>query len=329
MLKSYRFWLGILISVVCLYLSLKDIRFDELWRAMTQINLLWVIPGYLFFFISYFGRVFRWQLLFTPLRIRWGEVFATLSIGYLLSTVLPARLGDFARAYLLAMHEKVATGRSLSTVVIERVSDGLSVVLFLVLLLPIIPNIPVEARTAAFFAALVGGAVLVVLFGLSWQRERALPFLRRVTARVSFLQREGLWHTLESLVDGLSILRTPRPLLGVALWSFEIWFFAAVLNWVGMLAMGLPLGLDAAALVMVITSLVVIVPSSPGYIGVFHFVTQQTLAQVYGLDPARALAYAVVIHAFINISLVVIGALFAWREGVNLSQLESASASAQ
>ncbi len=321
MLKSYRFWIGLIVSVISLYFAFQGINLAELGKALTRFNWWWLVPAYLAFVLSYVGRIYRWQLLFTPIHVRWRDVLSALSIGYFLSGVFPARLGDPVRAYLISTHDHVGIGRGLSSVVIERLTDGLSIVLFLALLLPIVPNVPMQARTGGMVAALAGIGAVIILYLISWQRERGMKFLRALTPPFQPLQHERLWHFIESLLDGLSILRETRPLFGVVAWSLIVWIFAAVLNWTIMPAMGLTLGLDAATLVLVVTALVVIVPSSPGYFGIFHVVTRTTLEQVYGASPTDALAYAVVLHAFVYLNLIALGLFFIWREGLNLGQL--------
>ena len=162
--------------------------------------------------ISYVGRAFRWQVLFYPYHPRWTRVFATLNIGYFLSNITPARIGDLARAYLIGTIEKIPVARALSTVVVERALDGLTVVFFLLLLLPFIPNLPSEWVTSGLVLGVIGLSLLVGLAVVSLQRrERGVTFLRKLASPFKFLDREGLWRFVENLIDGFSVLRVPRP----------------------------------------------------------------------------------------------------------------------
>ena len=332
MLKSYRFWLGLVISAVSLFFAFQGIDLARLEAALTRFNWIWLAPAYLAFALSYVGRVFRWQLLFSPIHIRWRDVLSALSVGYFLSGIFPARIGDIARAYLVSTRDNVGIGRALSSVVIERLSDGLATVLFLGILLPFIPIAPIQfefnnstfqfdVRSFGFLVTVIALATVVALFLIAWQRERGLGLLRRLSSPIPMLQNEKVWKFAESILDGLKILHDPSALFRVSVWSLVVWFFAAVLNWLIMPAMGIPLGLDAATLVLVVTALAVIIPSSPGYIGWFHVVAQTTLVQFYNVDKTLALAYAVVIHAFVYLNLVALGVIFIWREGLSVGQL--------
>lgn len=329
MLKSPRFWIGMAISVVCLYFAFQGIQFDKLFDALTTMNYGWLLVTIGLWCVSYAGRVFRWQMLFSPLQVRLGNTFNALNVGYFLSNILPARIGDVVRAYLIGDLESVSKVRALSTVVVERIFDGLTVVLFFALSALFVPNIPDEARQAAIGVAVTGVVGIAFLLALSHQKERGMALLHRLTAPFSFLQRAGLWHAVESLIDGFGVLRSPRPIIGAVLWSLYAWTLGGIMFWAAMFAMGLrdgagvPLPVAAAFLVMTVTSLVVVVPSSPGYLGIFEYFAVLTLTTIYGVDKSSALSYAVVIHAVSYLMLTALGVFSIWKEGLTYQRLQA------
>jgi glycosyltransferase 2 family protein len=329
LLKTKRFWLGLVIIVVTLYIAFQGIQVDQVISAIVRIDPLFVPPALVLFWLSYGSRVFRWQLLFTPYKLRWSKVLSTLSIGYFLSNITPLRVGDLVRAYLIANIERVPVGRALSSVVIERTADGLSVVLMLVVLLPIIPNLPDQARTGGMVLGILGIGAILGFALISLQRERGMRLLRRLTASIRFFQREMVWRWLENLIDGFAVLHSPRPLFGLIAWSISVWFFGSVLNWVGMRSIGLNLGLDAGLLVSVVTSLAVTAAPTPGQLGVFHLATQFALTTVYGVPKADALAFAFLIHAYVYVWLMALGTFFIWREGLSYGKLQAVESQAE
>lgn len=307
-------------------LAFQGIQFDKLLESLAQFNWWWLPVLIGVFLISYVGRAFRWQALFFPYHPGWIRTFDCLNIGYLLSNVTPARIGDFARAYLLGTLEKIPVARALSTVVVERALDGLTVVLFLILMLPLTPNVPQEYVSAGLLLGFTGLVLLIVLAIVSYQQERGIAFLKKLASPFPFLQREGLWRFIEHLIAGFAVIRTPRPLLKAILWSIEVWFFASVLAWLVMLAMGLQLPLIAGFWIQVATALVVTVAASPGQLGVFHLTAVFVLTKIFGADNNVALAYAFVMHGITYLMLMLLGIISTAREGIDLAKIQDISA---
>lgn len=329
LLKTRRFWIGIVIIAVTLYIAFQGIQVSEVLNALGRLSPWFWPPAIILFWISYGSRVFRWRLLFTPYRLRLSKVLSTLSIGYFLSNITPLRIGDFVRAYLIANIERVPVARALSSVVVERTSDGLSVVLMLLALLPFVPSLPEWVRAAGIGFAVTGIGAMIAFVLLSLNRNRGIGLLKRVTARVPFLQREAIWRSIENLIDGFAVLHSARPVVGLVGWSIVVWFVSAGLNWWGMRAMGIQLGLEAGLLVAVVTSLAVTVAPTPGQFGVFHLATQGALTTVYGVPRADALAFAFLIHAYVYVWLMILGTFFIWREGLTFGKLQVVESQAQ
>lgn len=324
MLKSKRLWIGLVITIVSLVLAFQGIQLDKLAESFAKFNWLWLPVLVLTFFVSYIGRAFRWQALFAPFKPRFSQVFATLNIGYFLSNITPARLGDIVRPYLLGTIENIPVARAYSTVVIERAMDGLTVVLFLLVLLPVLPNLPPEWVTSGLILGAIGIGLLVALALISLQRERGVAFLRKLASPFKFLDREGLWHFIGNLIDGFGVTRTPRPLVTAGFWSLEVWIFGSVLAWVTLYAMDIQLPLAAGVLVQVAAALAVTVAPSPGQVGVFHLITV-TVLKLYGIDPSQALAYAFVLHGLTYILLMLLGIGSMWREGLDWNKIQNIS----
>jgi uncharacterized protein (TIRG00374 family) len=319
--KRARFWIGITISVLCLVLAFKDIQPGNIVEALSRANYIWLLPAFGLTLLGQLGRAARWGILFYPRRdLRLGRLFSILSIGYLISNILPARLGDFARAYLISDAEQIPVARSLSTIVVERAFDVLAVVVLLVALLPFVP-LPDWIARSGFVLGVAFVALLLGLLGLSWQQDRSLRWLQRVLARLPMLDAGRWMKRAESLIDGFGLLRARRPLFEVTGWSLAIWLTAAITYFVLMHAFALPLPFAAAVLVLCALGLSAIVPSSPGYIGVFHAVTVLALS-LFGIEKSLALSYAIVLHALNYVTLVGLGAFYALHESVSIWRLE-------
>jgi uncharacterized protein (TIRG00374 family) len=320
MMKRARLWLGIAISIVCLALALKDVRFDDVAVALGGANYLWILVTALLTVLGMWARVLRWQLLFYPLQdLPFAKLFTVMNIGYLLSNILPARLGDLARAYLLGDLTGVSKARTLSTIIVERVADVLVILLFLAALLPFIPVPEWVTQSSVLLAAgFTGLAAMLVL--MARHRQGAMSLLKRLAAYVPWLNREGLWHLMESLLDGLEILRFWQPALKLLVGSILIWLLSVGQFYAAMLAFDLKLPVSAAVFVLCVTALGMTVPSSPGYIGVWEYVIILGLS-LFLVEKGLALSYALVLHATVYLTTTVMGVLSLWRESLALSIL--------
>jgi len=307
------------LSGICLYLALRGIPFTEIQAALSRANYAFLVPAVVIIAAGQWARALRWGMLFQPrLEVEPARLFSVLNIGYLLNSVLPARIGDLARAYLL--RNGVLAARALSTVILERALDVLTVILLLIILVPVVP-IPswVAQATLVLGAAFV--LLVLSLFGVMTQRERGLRWVRRGLGWFPQLNSERWVRQVEALLDGMAILRSPRQFPFLLAFSALLWASAATVNYLVMLGFEMRLSWAAAAFVLCVTALGVSVPSSPGYIGVYHAAVIAGLA-VFGVSGAEAVAYALVLHAVNYAVLIVLGIFSLWRESLSLVDVQ-------
>lgn len=320
-MKRGRFWFGIAVSLLCLALALKDVHLAEVATALGGANYAWVAVTVLITAFGLWTRALRWRLLFFPLKaLPLNHLFAVVNIGYLLNNVLPARLGDVARAYLIGDLTGVSKARALSTIFLERVVDVLIIIAFLAGLTVVMP-LPDWAASSGVVLGLGFCALAVLLVVLPHQRDRALSVLRWVVGRVPFLDRPGLWRLAESLLDGMEVLRFPRPAAQLVVGSIFIWILSALQFYVTMLAFDMPLPPTAAVFVLCVTALGMTVPSSPGYIGVWEYLIIMGLS-LFQVDKSIALSYALVLHFAVYLTTTAMGVLSLWKESLGLSLLQ-------
>lgn len=319
-MKQLRFWVGIGISVVCLALALRDVRLDEVGAALSQASYPWVLLTVAMTLFGLAARAVRWRLLFYPQTdLPLARLFTVLNIGYLLMNVLPARLGDVARAYLLGDLIGVSKARTLSTIFVERIADVLVVLLFLASLVFFMPVPDWAAQTGVLLAA---GflALTVFLVALARNRVAGVQLARRVVGFVPLLDRPGLWHLLDSLLDGIEILRHWRPAVQLLAISIFIWILGVVQFDAVLVAFGLNLPIYAAVFIMCVTALGMTVPSSPGYIGVWEYIIVLALG-LFGVDKSLALSCAIVLHGAVYLTTTAAGLISLWRESLAMAIL--------
>jgi len=347
-LKKARFWIGILISIVALAFAFRQVDFARVWAALARVNYWLLAVSVILLILFLVLRAYRWRLLFYPqqgLHIR--NLFAVINIGYLLSNIFPARLGDVARAYLIGDTEDVSRTAAFSTIVAERVLDALCAVggFFLVLPFMPLPDWMIRAGLIIGAAALIAVALFVVLVQ---RREWTLRLLGRIlhalhwpdcrtmtalwgrladrtnlgfVARLPWMDRSQLQDMAGSLIDGFSGITTLRLGPPLILWSIVIWGVISAFYWIVLLAFDPTQPFIAGLAVASVTALGMTVPASPGYIGIFEFLARETIV-LFGLQPEQALGYALVAHATVYMVYTFLGLASMIQQNLSYAEIQ-------
>jgi uncharacterized membrane protein YbhN (UPF0104 family) len=188
-IKSWQFWVGVLISVVFLYLALRGLGLQELGNALVEANYIWILPGVAVYFLGVWVRAWRWHYLLRPVKqIPTRTMFPIVTIGYMGNNIFPARMGEVLRAVVLKKHENVPISASLATIIVERVFDGVVMLGFVFLNLPELAHLTTNSgfvgdiRTLALVGSGVFiGALAVFLLAAMFplQAERIIVYLVR------------------------------------------------------------------------------------------------------------------------------------------------------
>jgi uncharacterized membrane protein YbhN (UPF0104 family) len=209
---------------------------------------------------------------------------------------------------------------------VERVLDGLVLLLFLVL--PVmLPGFPPEAAANPTVRSLIGYAlaflavVLTVLIVLLVWPAAVVRTTERVVARLPWGSARRAVDALEAFLDALQIMRRPMLLVRAMIWSVGFWAFHGLSFYVAMAAFGIHEGYLAAMFTEAAVGFGVALPSAPGFFGTFHFAASSALEGVYGIEPARALAFAYGYHLGGFFPVTLIGLWYARRVGLSLRQM--------
>jgi uncharacterized protein (TIRG00374 family) len=316
---------GFAISALAVYLLLQQVKPEDVSQALSRVAPGPVALIVLTVLASLVTRAARWQVLFLPnRRVGFAPLLGTLSISYMASTLLPLRAGELVRAVFLGGREGIAVPRVVSTILIEKLFDFLAIGV-MTLVLVFIPSVPAEARAAGAFI----GTVIFVGFGfvvaLAVWREPTLRLVRFVQDRLP--GRLGAWLRLEQVVgqfvDGTDALRSGRVWSLLLGWTVVTWLCAIGSCWAGLVALGIEPRLESLLSVVVLTSAGQAVPSSPGYVGVYHFWASEAL-KAFGVEQSLALAFAVLTHAFSYGTLVIVGLVALWTGGYSAADVLAA-----
>jgi len=320
-MRKWKLWIGIIISLICLALALVGIEWDQVGVALLEADWRYLILAGGAILCYLVSRSIRWRILLGS-EVSLAETFAVTNIGYLVSNVLPFRLGDPARAVAIGLGGKVRTSAALSTVVVERVLDMLMVVLLLAFTVPFVGDTG-WTRQAGMLGGAAALAAMAVLVVLAQRPEWGQRVLQLGLAWVPRLDQERWEGALSGLLEGLTALRSPRRVMGLLVWSAVTWAFI-----VGYYSVMLMAFLDYASLVQgsfltCATGLGMAVPSSPGAMGVFHSVARYALQLPFGVPGEKAVAVAFASHAFQYILVCLLGLVGLAQRNLSLGRLRA------
>lgn len=320
--SNWKFWLGLVIGLVFLYLAFSGQDFKEIGDTLGQANYWWLLPGLASYFVGVFIRAIRWHYLLGPIqKVSTRRLFPVVVIGYMANNVLPVRMGEVVRAYVLDRREGVRKTAALATIVVERIMDGLTMILFLAvasLFVTVSSDIQgIEKLAAVVFLA---GIILffVVAHSRTWMRRLENLGLRFVPGKI----RPKVAGLAESFIDGLQVLRQWKDLLIVFGLSVLAWLFEAGLFWSVALAFS-TLHLPATAIIMAlaVANLATLVPSTPGYVGPFDAAAKLVLQQIFGVGSV-ALSYIILLHAALYLPVTLFGLYYWVREHFSFSEAD-------
>lgn len=323
--RTLQFSVGLILSGLFLWLALRGEDWGAIRRQLAEVDYRWVVLMVPFGVYTLYARCQRWQILLEKTHGRnvpMMPIFSASAIGFMANMVLPFRVGEIARPYLVARSTGLPTASTFATVVIERVLDLLALAVFglaIVLTADVPPIVLRLAQLAALFAALTfGGAYLVVV-----RRGTVLPILDRLWRKVPRVG-ESILRLEHEFVDGMAAIADPATLLRTIVWSLYIWFIVAVSFALGFKATGMEVPFVGGGItVATIVALAVSVPSAPAFVGQFEWGCKLALEQIHGVSGSAAIGYSILVHTTQFLTQVVLGVVFLAREGLSIRDLSS------
>jgi uncharacterized protein (TIRG00374 family) len=330
-MKRHSVAIGFLISAVFLYIAFRKTDLAELARHLAAANYLYLIPAALLTVVALWVRAMRWGLLLHPLqKIGPGTLFSATSIGFMCNNVLPMRLGELIRAFVIRRSTGVRASAAFATIVVERLFDLFSMIGIFGLLLILAPFHNREFKIAALLACLAG---LVVLAVLVVYHARPVPVERLVGRLLPGRVRDRVLGLLRSFGEGLTIFRDLPRLLGVGALTLIMWLMIAVVIKICFASArlqegGLVLPATSSLVVLVVIAIGVMVPSGPGFVGTMQAAAVLGLGIVGYTDRDRALSFSILYHATQWFPIVLVGLVYLIRENLSLAQVRQISSEA-
>lgn len=288
-------WVGVPISAVFLAAAFQDSDLDAVWRALAAAKLTYLAWAVVLNLGMLALMALRWRLLLRPVvRVDLRRSFSLLAIGYLTNYVLPGRLGEVVRSYLLGSFAGVSAVAVLATIVVEKLLDGLFLLALLAILLRLVP-LPSGAEQLGLYGSAVFLTAGGTLVALRIHRQRVGWLSRRFATRVPRIG-VGLARLAEKFDRGLSTLELSSRTALVVILTAAIWGLMTLMLYALQQSLNLSMPWYAAPVLVVSLALGSTVPSAPGFVGTYQLITVGVLA---GFAVARndALAFSVLMHS--------------------------------
>jgi glycosyltransferase 2 family protein len=329
-LKLFKnYMVSIAVGCVFLWLAFQGEDWGQFSLHLQNVSLTGVVGYVVLFAFAHALRIVRWGILVSALgQVERLKVFAIGAVGYMAIMVLPFRLGEFVRPYLIRGEAGITASGALATVVVERIIDGLIFVALFFLFLSILPpsgNPAVDAlRYAAYLAGMVFGGALIVLIAGFYGRAQTIRITRRLMFPLPDVLVDKLVGLLEAFLDGLVVLPDLRRLGSFLLMTFVYWGALGV----GMLVMANAVGIEGVTWVggfalLTVLTVGIMIPAGPGFTGTFELALQAGFALLIIPDDSLALisVYAVVLHVSQLFVQVGFGVLFLNRAPIQIKSI--------
>lgn len=316
---------GVLISLIFLAVAFRNLDPQAFLGAVGDVNFGWLLLGTVVYALAVTVIAWRWQFLLAAFRpVPLFPLTRIVAIGYMGNNIYPFRAGEALRIFLLKRNHDVPVTGAATTVVVERIFDGIVMLSFILIGLFLVDVQSDNVQTVATIAAVLFIPAVVIFMLLA-----AFPnMLRALVQRIASLLPEALakiiYGVSNGIIEGLSGLRSPLHLLGAIVTSYATWAIEAAVYLLVMQAFGLELGYGAALLVVGTVNLAGLIPASPGQFGVYEFFVSTVLIAL-AIPDDIALAYAIVVHIVIWLPVTVAGFIFLVREGLGWSAITRAN----
>jgi len=327
---SKRFWLSLTISSLFLWWFARGIHWKDTLAALRHANYWLTLPALGAYLVAVWLRALRWHFILKPIKsIAATALLPYVVIGYSANNLLPLRGGEIVRSYVTCKREGIPFTSALATIAVERIFDGLVMVLFLIATAYSLPRFdnPIVNQiiqiTEVLFSCLFIGALLMVLFRKSAVRLFAW-LLRPFPDKLSELALGFIDH----FIAGLEVIKHKRDVFIVIANSALFWLFEALMYGLVLLAfmplsqIGLGQLIHLSLFTVAFVNLFIIIPAAPGFWGIFHKGTVIALA-IYAIPAAIAAPYAIALHALLIIPITVWGLIYMLTLRVSLRAIDN------
>lgn len=325
-----------LLAIALLAWFLRNSNPAEVWQHVRSARLDYLLLALVVVVIPYWIRAVRWQCLLAPIGpTRFAVVLRCTIVGFAALALLPGRVGDVLRPYMLARQEGLSLPSTLATVVMERVLDLVAVLVLLALFVwgapdavSISPRLMQPIKLSALVAAAAAVVLLIMMWVLATHPERIGGVVRTANRVLPHALADRLAGWASTFSAGFAAARRPRDIILAVAWSFPIWLAFSTEAWAVSKAFGIAMPFPGAFLLQALLVLGVAVPT-PGGVGSFHAAYKFGVTSFFGASDEAAVAAAIVLHAISFVPVALVGVVLMAHEGLSLGRLREMAGAAR
>jgi len=296
MKRALRLVLSVAVSLVLLWLVFHKVDFARVGALLAGVRLPEISVFIASVVFIQFARCLRWGALIRPFaKLPLAGVLRVANLGMLMVLVLPLRLGEFARPYMMKREWGTPFSATMGAVVVERAVDGLIVTLFFFLSTFANPNVPAALRGAAYVSLFVFASAMAGVLGVWLARAHVLRLVAGVLSPVSHKLATRVAGMVDAFADGLRALPDWRAMLVVIGWTVVYWLASGFGYYFAFRAFGWVVPLTAGFTLVSVLVIAIMIPAGPGFVGTFQAGVVAGLA-IYGIGLDEATAYGIVIY---------------------------------
>lgn len=310
-----KFLVGTILSVILFIWVLYNANLNTALSALKDVRLPFLLLGIIFHLSSFFLRSVRWSIILSPIKnIKARKIFSIIAISFMANNLFPFRAGDIIRAILIGDREKISKSAAFSTVILERVIDGLTLLFFLGAVSAII-SLPQWAKQVRLMCSIIFGFALLLIIILCKYEDKVVHIL----PSMSFFKKKQAFF--EIILKGIESVKSVKNIVLIFILSILIWMCEGSIFYFCFYAFQFNLDIPMAIFILVLVNLGTLIPSSPGYIGTFEFVCATSLTY-FGINPSIAAVYSFIVHLAQYVPITMIGICYCMVEGIKFYEIK-------
>ena len=322
--------IGLTVGLIAFFL--RNAQLDRVWASISGARIDLLAASLILTAVSYVVRVERWRRLLRPVGNPsfWSAGRATM-IGFAANALLPGRVGEALRPYVLAKREHLSGAAAFGTVVLERLLDLLAIVLTVAGFMVVVdsptndPQLLATLRTAAMTGGAAAVVILTMMVWLARSPERTEQAVRWCAYVAPGGAARAVTAVAQRFLQGLAVVGHPGPLIAGMVLSVALWLSIAYSMLMTSLAFGIEVSFGESVILMGMVAIGVAVPTPAG-VGGYHAAYQLGATALYGAGVDEAVGAALVMHVIAFVPVTLLGLMFMAQEGLRLGSLSSLSA---